>query len=134
MRCDFQPTDYVHSLKRNKRLYRCSRAECGNLILLDPTQKAAPVQCRHPSMGAGDLVAKVLGSVGIKKKPGCNCEARQRALNAFLELPKPNFVSWLMGKKTDKMPVNVEYAPMKGWMKRLWRLVFPKKIPLPVRR
>lgn len=134
MNCKFKPTDYVHSLKREKRLYRCSRLECGNIILVDPTQKPGRVPCKQPSMGAGDAVAKILGSVGIKKKAGCNCEARQKALNALLQVPKPNFVSWMLGRVVAKYPQNIEYSPVKGWMKRLWRILFPRKMPLPVRR
>lgn len=32
--------------------------------------------------GLGDLVARALSAIGIKKRKGCNCEKRRQALNA----------------------------------------------------
>lgn len=32
-------------------------------------------------IGLGDLVAALLGSVGLHPWPGCGCAARQKALN-----------------------------------------------------
>ena len=38
-------------------------------------------QPRAKLRGLGDLLASGLAAVGIKKQPGCGCEARQEALN-----------------------------------------------------
>lgn len=114
MKCDFKPTDYVHAVKSDKRYYRCSRAECSNGIFLSPSQFPAPVKCRHPSIGAGDAVAIVAAAVGIKKTPGCNCEQRQRLMNAVLpELKKPRWLSWFQGAKKQLPPDwQIRYSPM----------------------
>ena len=33
--------------------------------------------------GMGDIVASVLHRMGVRKKPGCGCERRQKWLNSF---------------------------------------------------
>ena len=40
-----------------------------------------PVHHNCKSRGLGDTVAKVLSSVGVKKKLGCGCAERQAKLN-----------------------------------------------------
>jgi hypothetical protein len=38
---------------------------------------------KPPAKGLGDVVAGLLEAVGIKKKSGCGCEARQNWLNRW---------------------------------------------------
>ena len=40
-----------------------------------------PVRHNCKSRGLGDTVAKVLSTVGVKKKEGCGCAGRQEKLN-----------------------------------------------------
>jgi hypothetical protein len=43
-----------------------------------------PVRHNCKSRGLGDTVAKVLSSVGVKKKLGCGCAERQAKLNELV--------------------------------------------------
>ena len=47
-----------------------------------------PVRHNCKSRGLGDTVAKVLSSVGIKKKEGCGCAERQTKLNSLFPYKK----------------------------------------------
>jgi hypothetical protein len=47
-----------------------------------------PVRHRCKSRGLGDTVAKVLTSVGVKKKEGCGCAERQAKLNSIFPYKK----------------------------------------------
>jgi len=43
-----------------------------------------PTKHNCKSRGLGDTVAKVLSSVGVKKKLGCGCAERQAKLNELV--------------------------------------------------
>lgn len=47
-----------------------------------------PVRHRCRSRGLGDTVAKVLSTVGVKKKEGCGCAGRQEMLNNLIPYKK----------------------------------------------
>ena len=48
-----------------------------------------PVRHNCTSRGLGDTVAKVLSSVGVKKKEGCGCAERQAKLNELVPYKRP---------------------------------------------